>query len=99
MEQCVVGFLAHITRVDVGTAGEQQRIDVRQCLYKRFALGVWRDEQGHSTGDEHRAIIGLCKRGLAIGKVCCYTYHGTVATKRIAAMKGAELTAYIKFIY
>ena len=80
VQECVVGLLVHVTRVDVRTAAEHKRVNVLQCLQERIAVRIRGNNQRGASCCYYRLIVCLGKRGIAVAEICCYAYDGASLT-------------------
>ena len=77
VQQAVIGFLTHITRVYVGTACKQECINVLQGLQESIAARIGRDYQRSTAGLKHRCIISLGNGRVAVTEIGGYAHYGT----------------------
>ena len=84
VQQRVVRFFSHVTRVYVGASAEYYGVYVLKGLEERFPLLVRRNEKGSAACRNNRQVVGLGKSGLVFHEIGRYANHGASVPCRIA---------------
>ena len=69
MQQIVVGSIAHVARINICTAGEQNSIEAVKGTHKLFAMGIGRNYNRHTTRLKNRLIIATRQRAVILTEV------------------------------
>ena len=99
MQQRIIRLLAHVSGINVGTACQQHRIDMAQCLNQSLAVGIWRYQQRRTSGLENRSIVRLGHRSIAVTEIGRHSDDRTHASCRIRRMQSIILCMHVEFIF
>ena len=99
VKQVVAGLLAHITRVYVGTARQQQAVEGGKQLHQSITIGIWRNYYRRAARCKHRRIVAFGKGGEAfVGLVGSDAYYGATTAHGVCFMQGGIFGLQVEFI-
>ena len=80
-------------RVVVRPSGEQQSVEMFQCVHDDIGVCNGRNEHGRASGCHYLLVIFIAQRSISVGIICCKPYHRAVLRLRILVISTCEVRA------